>query len=158
PAPGSDPTGATSAPRVRAEEPEVHRLAHRPVAGCVEMQVVPVVVLGAEPAGSGGIANGGVEVDDPVQLTRAANPRLHRLSDELLVRREVTSGGTLEGQERAPVDLHSRGMRPGNELPVPPDELLGRHPRRLGLHRARVAEVVDSLEDDDPANPRLVEG
>jgi hypothetical protein len=119
--------------------------------------VVPVVVLGAEPAGPGRIAKGSVEVDDAVELARAAHPRVHRLADEVLLRREVSREGALEGQERPAVDLHPRGTRPGDQLPVGADELLGRHPRRFRLDRAREAEVVDPLEHDHPPDPRLAE-
>ena len=69
----------------------------------------------------------------------------------------VEIGRALERQERSAVDLHPCGASLRDELPESGDELLGGHRRCIRIDGAGIAQVVDALEHDDPANSGPVE-
>src|SRR3989442_9002618 len=71
------------------EEVERDRIGHRLLPGIARMQVFPAVVGGQHACGMRRVADGGVEIDDPVIGVCRADPMVHRLPLYLLFRRIV---------------------------------------------------------------------
>src|SRR5689334_8103590 len=77
PAPGEGGSKPAPPGRSRIEEGEVDRVRHLLIAGGVQMQLVAAVVRRGEVVGGVGVAHGGVEIDDRVEVTRHTNPGVH---------------------------------------------------------------------------------
>src|SRR6202040_1126428 len=110
--PGAGPTpsgGLREAPPPVAvsivEELERDRIGHRLLPGIARMQVVPAVIGRQHARGMSRVADGGVEIDDPVIGVGRADPMVHGLPLDLLLRRiEAGNGRAFEGRESGAED------------------------------------------------------
>jgi len=117
--------------------------------------VVAAVVGGEELVGVLGIAGDGIEVDDCVEVAGGSDPLVDGLAVNKWIRTGVVVSGADVGCDGSAVDLKAVGMGSRDELLICGDYALdegGVVGRWDFAVAGQAAEIVDTFEDDEPAD------
>src|SRR5258708_16387531 len=123
------------------------------------MQMISTVILRSHATRIRGVAQGGVEIDDPIESARSSNPLLHR--DALRFTGCSPTPNTLIWKNSRAENFEPPGVRASDDLFVSRDDFIRCHLRpaatRIGIRGRCVwlTNVVGAFDQNHPLNPRL---
>ena len=135
------------------EEGEGDGLAHGLVAGWRRMKVVAAIVGWQEMVGVRGIADDRIEVDDGVEVSWSADPRIDCLAIGFAQGAGVVVVGADVGRDGGSVDEKLVGVGARDDLLVGGEDSLDEGGVFVGGDfpvASQAAEIVHAFEDDDP--------
>ena len=143
------------------KESEIDGVCHGFVSGWSRVQVVAAVVLRRHSSWVCGIAECPIKINEAVKGSRGSDPLVH--CHPLRFATCGPSTKSLVRKDRGAENLQSSGMRPGDDLFVPNDDVVGGHGgpahTRVGAGSGSVglADVVRSFEKNHALNSCLCE-
>src|SRR6266478_405915 len=123
------------------------------------MQMISTVILRSHATRSRRVAEGGVEIDDPVESPRSSNPLIHRHA--LRLTGCGPTPNTLIWKNSRAENLDPPGVRSSDDLLVSRDDFIRCHLRpaatRIGIRGRCVwlTNVVSAFEQNHCLNPGL---